>query len=166
MFQFPGLATSNLCIQYDVSVITHGRLPDSEISGLTLVSSSPELFAAVHVLRRLLAPRHPPRALRSLTVSLRHASSALPSSRMRRLSRTGFEQRTRTLLSLPATLDDAFIVWTAFSFLFYCQRTCEVTYGVIPRDCLRIALDSTSVSRTHCAARRFPRDGLWLSWWS
>jgi hypothetical protein len=77
MFQFPGLATSNLCIQYDVSVITHGRLPDSETSGLTLVSSSPELFAAVHVLLRLLAPRHPPRALRSLTVSLRHASSPL-----------------------------------------------------------------------------------------
>ena len=28
-----------------------------------LVSTSPELFAAAHVLHRLLAPRHPPRAL-------------------------------------------------------------------------------------------------------
>ena len=133
-------------------MITHGRLPDSETSGLTLVSSSPELFAAVHVLLRLLAPRHPPRALRSLTVSLRHASSPLCdrfkksdahlcdrfSADSPRLSRTGFEPRARTLLlSFPATLDDAFIVWTAFSFLFDCQRAREVTCGVNPRDCIR-----------------------------
>src|SRR5690606_20300476 len=39
-----------------------------------------------------------------------------------RLSRTGFEPRARTHITLPATLDDAFIVWTAFSFLFCFQR--------------------------------------------
>ncbi len=50
------------------------RFTDSEISGSTLVSSSPELFAAVHVLHRLSMPRHPPRTLHSLTVSLRHVS--------------------------------------------------------------------------------------------
>ena len=50
------------------------RFPDSEILGSTLVSSSPRLIAAVHVLLRLLTPRHPPRALCSLTYSLRHAS--------------------------------------------------------------------------------------------
>ena len=50
------------------------RFPDSEIPGSTLVSSSPRLIAAVHVLHRLLTPRHPPRALCSLTYSLRHAS--------------------------------------------------------------------------------------------
>src|SRR6266540_2788192 len=33
-----------------------------------LVSTSPGLFAAGHVLLRLLAPRHPPRALRLLIV--------------------------------------------------------------------------------------------------
>ncbi len=33
----------------------------------SLLSSSPKLFAASHVLHRLLAPRHPPYALRSLT---------------------------------------------------------------------------------------------------
>ena len=52
------------------------RLPDSDISGSTLVSSSPKLFAAIHVLHRLSMPRHPPCALRSLTVSLRHVSCA------------------------------------------------------------------------------------------
>ena len=49
--------------------------PHSEISGSKPVSGSPELIAAFHVLRRLWLPRHPPYALRSLTLSLRHASS-------------------------------------------------------------------------------------------
>ena len=52
------------------------RFPDSETSGSQPVSGSPKLFAAVHVLHRLLMPRHPPYALASLTVSLRHVSSA------------------------------------------------------------------------------------------
>src|SRR5688572_4223137 len=49
-------------------------LSHSDISGSKLVSSSPKLFAAVHVLHRLSSPRHPPCALCSLTLSLRHAS--------------------------------------------------------------------------------------------
>jgi hypothetical protein len=51
------------------------RFPHSEISGSQPVSGSPELIAAVHVLHRLWLPRHPPYALCSLTLSLRHASS-------------------------------------------------------------------------------------------
>jgi hypothetical protein len=50
-------------------------LPHSEISGSQPVSGSPKLIAAVHVLLRLLLPRHPPCALRSLTVPQRHVSS-------------------------------------------------------------------------------------------
>jgi hypothetical protein len=34
----------------------------------SLFSNSPGLIAAVHVLHRLLTPRHPPRALRILTI--------------------------------------------------------------------------------------------------
>ena len=34
--------------------------PHSDIAGSSLVRSSPTLFAAYHVLHRLLAPRHPP----------------------------------------------------------------------------------------------------------
>ena len=49
--------------------------PHSEISGSKPVSGSPELIAAIHVLRRLWLPRHPPYALCSLALSLRHASS-------------------------------------------------------------------------------------------
>ena len=36
------------------------RLPDSGISGLTLISNYPKLIAACHALHRYLAPRHPP----------------------------------------------------------------------------------------------------------
>ena len=35
----------------------------------SLLSGSPELIAANHVLHRLLAPRHPPHALSSLTIN-------------------------------------------------------------------------------------------------
>ena len=43
-------------------------LPHSDTSGSQPVSGFPELFAAVRVLLRLSLPRHPPCALRSLTV--------------------------------------------------------------------------------------------------
>ncbi len=46
-------------------------LPHSEIPGSKPVCGSPELFAAYHVLRRHLAPRHSPYALSSLTIDMR-----------------------------------------------------------------------------------------------
>jgi hypothetical protein len=57
--------------------ITPGGFPHSEISGSTLARNSPKHFAACHVLRRLLAPRHPPHALSSLTYSVHAASTVL-----------------------------------------------------------------------------------------
>ena len=59
MFQFPGFTFRRigiLCLQ-------HSGLPHSDICGSTLVCSSPQLFAAYHVLLRLQEPRHPPYAL-------------------------------------------------------------------------------------------------------
>ena len=44
-----------------------GGFPHSEISGSKLTYSSPKHIGVRPVLRRLLAPRHPPYALRSLT---------------------------------------------------------------------------------------------------
>ena len=44
------------------------EFPHSDIPGLTLICSSPRLFAAYHVLLRLLVPRHSPYALCSLTL--------------------------------------------------------------------------------------------------
>ena len=44
--------------------------PHSDTPGSKLACSSPRIFAAGRVLRRLLLPRHPPRALSSLPVRL------------------------------------------------------------------------------------------------
>ena len=41
--------------------------PHSDICGLTVICTSPQLFAAYHVFLRLLVPRHPPCALSCLT---------------------------------------------------------------------------------------------------
>ena len=48
--------------------MTRGGLPHSDIPGSKLVCSSPGLIAAYHVLHRLLAPRHSPYTLSSLTI--------------------------------------------------------------------------------------------------
>src|SRR3990172_8688961 len=50
--------------------MTPAGLPHSEIPGSKPVGGSPRLIAASHVLHRLLAPRHPPFALSSLTIDL------------------------------------------------------------------------------------------------
>ena len=52
--------------------------PHSDIHGSKDICSSPWLFAAYHVFRRLLVPRHPPCALSSLTY--RFGGGSAPSS--------------------------------------------------------------------------------------
>src|SRR5271155_2070772 len=52
-----------------------GGLPHSDIHGSTPARGSPWLFAACHVLHRLLVPRHPPNALLALEIrSVMHGS--------------------------------------------------------------------------------------------
>ena len=50
--------------------MTPAGFPHSDICGSTPACDSPQLFAANHVLHRLLTPRHPPCALSSLTTNL------------------------------------------------------------------------------------------------
>jgi hypothetical protein len=86
MFQFPGFAFINLCIQSintwfssllaaDPTTLKlwlsnnnklSGGLPHSEIAGSKPILGSPTLIAEYHVLHRLLLPRHPPNALFAL----------------------------------------------------------------------------------------------------
>src|SRR5215831_7945294 len=66
--------------------MTPAGFPHSDISGSKCVCHSPELFAAYHVLHRLLVPRHPPCALSSLT-EFRCSLGAYP-SHLLRLSKT------------------------------------------------------------------------------
>ena len=48
--------------------ITLSGFPHSDIPGSMFACNSPRLFAACHVLHRLLVPRHPPYALYNLTI--------------------------------------------------------------------------------------------------
>jgi hypothetical protein len=79
MFQFPGFAFLNLCIQSKNTWFTmllaaltgsnnkvSGGLPHSEIRGSKLILSSSRLIAEYHVFHRLLLPRHSPNALFAL----------------------------------------------------------------------------------------------------
>src|SRR5690606_14055730 len=52
--------------------ITTGGFPHSDIPGSTPAYGSPRHFAVCRVLHRLLAPRHPPCALSSLTFAFVH----------------------------------------------------------------------------------------------
>ena len=67
MFQFRAFPSYGYFVHRTIPEYCSGVLPHSEISGSTLICSSPKLFAACRVLHRLLMPRHSPCALFSLT---------------------------------------------------------------------------------------------------
>ena len=56
----------HLCIQCTITILQIVGLPHSDTCGSGLICSSPQLFAACRVLRRLPMPRHSPCALSSL----------------------------------------------------------------------------------------------------
>jgi hypothetical protein len=80
MVHFPELAHIGLCIQPTVTGVHPAGFPHSDIPGSKPACGSPRLFAACHVLHRLLAPRHPPYALSSLIIKLTQyvVSSGVP----------------------------------------------------------------------------------------
>ena len=77
MFQFPGFASPKPILFSLVIPLPFNSAPDcsgsklngeggfphSDICGLSVVRTSPQLFAAYYVLHRLIEPRHPPDAL-------------------------------------------------------------------------------------------------------
>jgi hypothetical protein len=65
MFQFPRFPSRAYGFSTRCEGMTPRTLPHSGIPGSTPADGSPRLFAANHALHRLLAPRHPPCALRS-----------------------------------------------------------------------------------------------------
>ena len=90
-------------------------LPHSDIHGSKPARGSPWLFAACHVLHRLLVPRHPPNALRSLiqvgvtrfrrsTLALRHRDAPHHDKirrRSRRFTHHAQEPSIRTTYASP-----------------------------------------------------------------
>ena len=69
-----------LLIQHTLSEYCSDGFPHSDISGSMLICSSPKLFAAYHVLHRLLMPRHSPCALFSLTSSAEASYPSFPAA--------------------------------------------------------------------------------------
>src|SRR5262245_42890535 len=67
MFQFAPFASGNYSFIAGSCGATRTAFPHSEIPGSKVVSTSPRLIAADHVLHRLSAPKHPPHTLSSLT---------------------------------------------------------------------------------------------------
>ncbi len=63
-------------VQHAVAGVFPAGFPHSDTAGSRDICSSPALFAAYHVFHRLLVPRHPPCALISLTISMRHSVAA------------------------------------------------------------------------------------------
>src|SRR5271170_5903511 len=84
MVHFPGLARTRLCIQRAVYWFYQYGFPHSDIPGSKPVCGFPRLIAAYHVLHRLLAPRHPPYALSSLTIKLTQHDSIRSGSSSRK----------------------------------------------------------------------------------
>ena len=70
MFQFPTFPFLHYFTYVRISsLFLLDEFPHSDIHGLSDICSFPWLFAAYHVLLRLLVPRHSPYALSSLTLS-------------------------------------------------------------------------------------------------
>ena len=67
------VSVPNVCPRYtmyscnDDQMFSLAGFPHSDICGSMAICASPQLFAACHVLHRLLVPRHSPYALSSLT---------------------------------------------------------------------------------------------------
>src|SRR5262249_39148619 len=70
MVHFPALPSRPYGFRPGYGGITRRGVPHSDTPGSKLVCSSPRLIAAYCVLHRLLAPRHSPYALSSLTIGI------------------------------------------------------------------------------------------------
>ena len=93
MFQFRRFPTHGYLIHHALPEVSSGGFPHSDISGSTVICTSPKLIAACHVLHRLLMPRHSPCALLRLTLL-----SCEQESKQRKLSWT---TTSRQCLLLP-----------------------------------------------------------------
>jgi hypothetical protein len=93
--------------------LQHGGLPHSDINGSKVVCTSPSLFAAYRVLRRLQEPRHPPCAL-GLLPSLQYTPKDISNALVR--LRTPVLPLARALyLALSS-----FILYPSLSILLLC----------------------------------------------
>ena len=86
-------------------------LPHSDIRGSTIARISPRLFAACHVLHRLLVPRHPPNALLTLEIQSRPRHAQDPSTHPHR----GYAKNNHAQGSQPSLLSTINACMNTFS---------------------------------------------------
>jgi hypothetical protein len=114
MVHFPALPSRSYEFRPRYGGMTHRGFPHSDIPGSTLVCSFPRLIAAYRVLHRLLAPRHSPYALSSLTIGIELMPTCLLAVACAHQS--SFQTLTFTLLCL-------WIGKTTVCRIFSCKRT-------------------------------------------
>ena len=105
MFQFPAFTSLSRC-----QVLPWSGFPIRKSPDRSLIGGSPRLIAAIHVLHRLLSPRHPPHALNSLTNNFHIA-----------VERVEFRIRCERFLPLARASRRC----RAFLAFFDCQRTAK-----------------------------------------
>ena len=113
MFQFTAYPLVRLWIHLTIPEVCSGRFPQSDISGSMAICASPKLFAAYHVLHRLLVPRHSPCALVRLTIAF-----ALSWNKA-----VKWNEFWNIFLSLSKMLNFTFLDWLYFVSLFSFQGT-------------------------------------------
>jgi hypothetical protein len=118
-------------------------LPHSGIDGSKPVCGSPSLFAAYHALHRLLAPRHSPYALSSLTIRTRTDACLTSDFRLRTtgISSRSLSPAVRSPTRVSSVIHTA-CVWSENyrCRIFSCQRALETYF----RFQTLLPVDSTS----------------------
>ena len=104
-----------LFIQYMIHELHSCGLLHSDISGSMCACHSPELFAAYHVLHRLLMPRHPPCALISLNSLFAELCLVLKNHFLEEFY---FFRRSLKLYFYPFFKVLPFLNWISYNFLF------------------------------------------------
>ena len=165
MVHFPGLARTRLCIQRAVTWFYQIGFPHSDIPGSKPVCGFPRLFAAYHVLHRLLAPRHPPYALSSLTIKLtQHVATRQarlepclqPSTKCpETISRHAARAEASSPFHNCATLEQKFAVYCATRTLTSAQRNASFL------QLSKIALSRSSVSDLERLRSRRSAESVW-----
>ena len=102
-FSSAGLPAYTYFIQYRLTGYCPAGFPHSDIRGSMLICSSPRLFAAYHVLLRLLMPRHSPCALLRLTSSAQATLCSFLFSQKTRLLRCASSSKKTSVFLEPCT---------------------------------------------------------------
>ena len=131
MFQFPRCPSCPYAFRTECHLITDGGFPHSDTPGSTPAYGSPRHFGVRPVLLRLLAPRHPPCALitlsyrRQIHVASRRHVPSLPRSR------TGFVRSfSRSVRSSPCLCLFAFFAVRCAAISFVTFRR---SLGYVPK---------------------------------